>query len=120
MLSLREFRRPYFLRPEASDLRGFVKQASFDNFFQNRAIMAPHSAKNETNLAQGGVQGVPDNQPNKNKETTQTQKSKIRKHCFFLDISRFLKNRRAQRLGVYCGIKKKKRKGIVIKRLYKI
>ena len=55
LLSLREFRRLYFLRPGASDLRSFVKQPSFDSFVKNRPTMAPHSAQNATNLAQGGA-----------------------------------------------------------------
>ena len=55
LVSLREFRRPYFWRPGASDWRGFVKQPSFDNFYERRLTMAPHSPKNGTNLAQKGV-----------------------------------------------------------------
>ena len=52
------FRRPYFLGPWASDLRGFVKQPSFDSFYQHRPTMAPQSANNGTNLAQGAVKGT--------------------------------------------------------------
>ena len=57
LLSLRGFRRPYFLRPRASDLRGFVKQPSFENFYQHRSTMAPDLAQNRTNLGQGGGVG---------------------------------------------------------------
>ena len=70
------FRRPYFLRPGASDLRGFVQQPSFDNFFSSRLIMAPHSANNGSNLAQGGCKGYPQMNKIWNVKKVQTQKRK--------------------------------------------
>ena len=63
---------PIFVRRRASDLRGFVKQPSFDIFYQNRPTMAPHSANNGTNLAQREVKGYPEINKNIKKQTTKT------------------------------------------------
>ena len=54
LLSLREFRRPCFWRPGASDLCGFVQQPSFDNFYQNRPTMHHNRPKMGPIWPQGG------------------------------------------------------------------
>ena len=107
LISLREFRWPYFLRPGAFDLRGFLKQPPFENFYQNRPTMAPHSAKNGINLAQWGWQGVLENKKRIIPQNANANNQIKEKLLLFELLREFLKNRRAQRLVVYYGIMKK-------------
>ena len=114
LLSLREFRRSYFLGLGASDLCGFVKQPSFDNFYQSRPPMAPHPAQHGTNLAQGEWNRVPESQQIYIKKRRKCKQLKQEQHLCLECVGDFLKKRSAQRLGFYRGFMNK-----VINMLYK-
>ena len=64
--------------------------------------MLQKTITNGTNLAQGGGKGYP--KINENIETNSKVKSENEKNVSGEMWSDFLKKRRAQRLGVYCGI----------------
>ena len=66
--------------------------------------MTPKSITNGTNLAQGEGKGVPENQRKSEKLKNAKVKKQNKKNLFLSMWGEFLKSRRAQRLGIYCGI----------------
>ena len=89
--------------------------SSFDSFYQNRSKMLAKSTTKGTNLAHGRSKGYPKVNKNMNKLKKRKRKEPTYEKTFVFETwGDLLKNRRAQRLLVYCGIMKK-----VIKMLYK-